>query len=287
MIRRASELLEAYPNDISSYEKYLLLVAIRFHDIGNAHGRELHELRAEQYMKELRVLLGDDSAEQRIIFMIAQAHGGTTPDGHKDKITPLPRNEPLLGKVVRPRVLAALLRFADELADERSRAVRFKPLASAIPKGSEVYHAYASALQSVLVNAPGGTVSLHFEMKRDDAKRKFGKGSTEVYLLDEIYERSLKMHYERIYCMRFLRPIVAIDKINVEIKVFGDGYLEQLATIAYKLEETGYPSGVGETVFELCPELKKHDIGDPATGENLDKFLAINRSGGRDDAETR
>jgi len=177
-----------------------------------------HEVNSELVMAELGNLLGDDRPEHQAIFSIAEAHGGHV-NGNRDKISLLPEREAVLGFPVRERLLAALLRFADELADERGRAAGFLLRLAQIHPAAVIYHKYAHALHSVMVNVEGRCVDLHFEMTREDAGAQFAKGTATLYLLDEIYERTLKMHRERLYCMRFMRQDIAIDRINVVVKI--------------------------------------------------------------------
>jgi hypothetical protein len=278
VIARASELC-SFNGDLSAYEAYLLLVAIHLHDVGNLFGRETHELNTEEVIKRLGLLMGEDRVEQKAIYDIAQAHGGNVA-GDRDKISRLPRSEPVLGHPVREQTLAAILRFADELADERSRAAGFLMQLAQIDATSEIYHKYAHSLQSVMVDVQGGTVDLHFDMPLADACTTFGKGSSRVYLLDEIYERTMKMHRERTYCMRFLRPNIAIERIDVEIKVYGNDYNRELARLPYRLEESGYPDVLSGGVLKACPSVNELQYGNPLNGRTLHEYLTKNASGG-------
>jgi hypothetical protein len=124
VIQRASRLAESPGCDLSAYEVYVLLVGIHLHDVGNIFGRDEHELKSDEIMEQLGPLLGDDTGEKFAIHKIAAAHGGRV-NGNKDKIRALSETDSLLGQDIRPRLLAALLRFADELADDRTRAARF------------------------------------------------------------------------------------------------------------------------------------------------------------------
>lgn len=271
VIVRASELLAAQ-GDLTPYEVYLLLVAIHLHDVGNLFGRDTHELNSEDVIKRLGLLMGEHQVEKNAIFQIAQAHGGSIA-GDKDKLSDLQSSEAVLGQPVRAQRIAAILRFADELADERSRAAGFLLQMSKINPTSEIYHKYAHSLQSVMVDAKGGAVSLHFDMPVDDACRTFGKGDKQAYLLDEIYERTMKAHRERMYCMRFLRPQVAIERIDVQIKVYGNDYHSELATISYRLEESGYPEGLPGGVLGACSTVRALPYGSPLTGKALHGYL--------------
>ena len=212
VIRRASQLAEHEGCELSPYEVYILLVGIHFHDVGMIFGgREQHEINHEAIMERLGMLMGEDTGERFAIHKIAAAHSGSN-DGNKDKIAMLPENERLLDQKIRPRILAAILRFADELADGRNRAARFLLTEGKVPSSSEVYHQYALALHSVILQVPGDSIALDFELTVDDACRMFGKGTDQVYLLDEIFERTLKMHCERMYCIIFQPKITATIK---------------------------------------------------------------------------
>jgi hypothetical protein len=271
VIARASNLIRfGHAVNLSPYEVYIILSAIHVHDLGNALGRESHELLAERVMKIAGPLLGDDTVEQWTIYNIAQAHGGQV-GSDRDKIGKLPAIEYVLGQRIRSRILASLLRFGDELADDRTRASRYLIEAGKIPEPSLVYHKYAYALHSVTVSEDA--VRLDFQLDSSDATRKFGKGNKRVYLLDEIYLRTMKMHRERMYCMRFLRPLITIDRIDVSIRVFGEGYSKEVASFDYRLEETGYPSEKNTEIFALCPSLKNNTYGSPLTGAALRSFV--------------
>ncbi len=97
-----------------------------------------------------------------MIRNIAAAHGGKGSKGDKDTIRKLAETDALLGEEIHPRILAALLRFSDELADDRSRAARFALATGQLPAKSQVYHRYANALQSWMVQVPGDAVSPPF-----------------------------------------------------------------------------------------------------------------------------
>src|SRR6185437_14392388 len=174
--------------------------------------------------------------------------------GDKDKIGRLQLEDHIFSQPIRPRFLAALLRLADELADDNTRASRFMIEERIVPESSLIYHMYASSLRSVKVD--GDSVSLKFSLTEEDVKRRFGKGPGRVFLIDEIYERTMKTHRERMYCMRFLRPDINIDRIAVSIDIYSKGYTERLKSIEYKLEESGYPDEKNPDIFQLCPDLR-------------------------------
>ncbi|SHJ40733.1 hypothetical protein SAMN02745146_3062 [Hymenobacter daecheongensis DSM 21074] len=262
VIQRASDLLGAGDKiALTPYEIFLLLSAIQVHDAGHIEaGRINHEQNAQPLLTHLPV----DRAEQSYILQIARAHGGKLADGDKDTIERgLPIKDDFDGIEFHPRFLAALLRFADELADDRSRGARYLFDQGRIPVSSEVYHAYALALYSVAVNSVDHEVKLSFEVEANQVDKLYGKGIgvdaqgspiiEEVYLLDEIFKRTFKMYQECVYCMRFFPSHLQIKKITVKISVVDDGDRSPVhETIGYQLTERGYPRFADNSVADMC-----------------------------------
>ena len=244
VIRRAGELVaSADPIFLTPYEVYILLIAIHFHDVGNIFGRRRHEQNITEVIQELdQTLIGGDGIEIRMIRDIAMAHGGYADEAKGDKDT--------IGKlrwqrnpdISQPRVhlLAAILRFADELADDHTRTNRFL-IKRSIPRESEVYHMYADRLRKVMIRTNDRRVSLRFELDRSHATREYGKGCRQVYLYDEIVDRSLKMHREHVYCLRFMQPYIYIDSIDIKVEISTNRFMNVVQTLQYSLRQRGYP----------------------------------------------
>jgi len=161
----------------------------------------------------------------------------------------LKANPVIREKPVRQRMLAAILRFADELADDSSRARDV----SRMLEFSKIFHAYSKALDSVVIeevkNENAYFIKLVYLLNKDEAMQKYGKMDRDfdrvlkpsyVALLREIIERTKKMERERRYCSRFLLPHIIIKHIMVEIEIDMGGFFGE-ERIVYTLEETGYP----------------------------------------------
>jgi hypothetical protein len=264
VIRRASEF--ALPKDasdpfLSPYEVFILLLAIHFHDVGNIFGRKLHERKINEVMHAMGgTLLGSDTGELRLICNIATAHGGyvDAEETDKDTIGPLRRQWPAQTKGPRAQLLAALLRFADELADDYTRTSRFLLESGILPPKSEVYHVYADRLREVKIQPQDNLVQIRFELTASDVQRKFGKGDGQVYLFDEIAARAIKLHYEHVYCSRFLVPYVLIDTIavtiNISSDISADRFVAPIHRIGFQMQQSGYPDKP-TSLGEIDPEM--------------------------------
>lgn len=157
---------------IDPYQIYILLVAILLHDAGNIYGRKNHESMCRKILSKIGDIAGDESAEQRIILQIAQAHAGYL-DADKDTIAALEPSVDLYGRSIDQQLLAAILRFADELADDTSRASRFM-LKEGLLAGSELFHAYSYSLKSVRIEDT--VIRLRYELLREDIENAISIG---------------------------------------------------------------------------------------------------------------
>ena len=269
VIKRAAELVFNFGVNITPYETFILLGALYIHDIGNVLGRKSHEQKAANVFQTYCDRLSSDRVEQRLILRVARAHGGKI-KGDKDTIgLTLPRHEYILGKKIRLQLLAALLRLADEFADDQSRSSRFLTENGIVPEKGAVFHKYAQALDSVVLQPSERRAELSFTIASADVLRLWGKNEEQRYLLDEIFDRTVKMYDECRYCMRFLRQapdcnaLVPIESVAVRIEVWLDVRAPSLDSpeevISYTLEQKGYPRSAPEGIHSLCPHLPTGD----------------------------
>lgn len=264
VILRASQLISESPIRFSPYEIYILLMAIHIHDIGNILGREGHEINSLEIINKYGINAGQDRIEWDCIFEIAESHGGSP----KDKISEL-SEEQILDFSIRKPILAAILKLADELAEDRTRASRFQLEEGLIPVQAELYHKYSHCLHSVKIDIKTKQIYLSFDVEENDLCRQYAKKvdkdgnvTEEVFLIDEIYSRTYKTHLERMYCMRFTRPEILIDKIRVDIQITTnklDSRKRKIKKhIVYDMGEVGYPSTSQDGIYSICPNLEKY-----------------------------
>lgn len=244
VIERAFSILSRMSQELSDFEVFILLCAIQIHDIGNVLGRIEHEKNLHQIFDDKSKDIIIDTAEKRIIKNIATAHGGKNSNGSKDTISALSAIEPILGVTVKTRFLAAVLRFADELADDSTRANRAALDLGIIGIDSTLYHDYSKVLHTVTIENDtvnhDNNIQLVYELDTSMLSKKYRIRGNDRYLIDEIYDRTLKMEQERRYCMKFMQPYVFINRINVRINIYSSNS-QFFHKISYQLEDTSYP----------------------------------------------
>ena len=238
---------------ISPYEVFILLMAIHLHDTGH-----LIASRADHAKAGREILAKFDSgnllsiAEKRIIGSIAQAHGGK-----KDPIGKLEPEISISHQKIRPQLLAAVLRFGDELAEDKTRASTFLLNTGNIEKTSEIFHLYSASLDSL--DLSNNEISLEFCFLDRTSTFKYPKvvsGQTnDVFLIDEIYDRTLKTFTEALYCNRFLSHELRFNKLKVNILILNERNHENIMSIKYELKELLYPTVIMNSIYDICDTL--------------------------------
>lgn len=252
-------------SELNAYELYILLVAIRVHDVGNIYGRGDHEKKCFQILREIGGAAGLDNMEKKAIANIAQAHGGRTSMKSKDTIGQLEVQLLANNGSYRPRLLAGIVRIADEICENKRRAANVLLNQRQLPKHSEIYHQYAASLGGNRWIASDRALHLAFEARLSEVEKPWGCEDrldscknvvSEVYLLDEIFSRLEKMDLERRYCNMFTREVFTIDAIKATITIVTDDDHDPIATIKVpELSDRGYPESRGEG---LCGEMKQY-----------------------------
>lgn len=257
VVVRAGELLERSNSckgkdkkqRLNAYELFVLLVAIRIHDAGNCLGREQHEKKCHEILREVggnNFPFGDE--EIRVIADIAQAHGGTAADGkNKDVISLLPKEDHIGNILVRSQRIAAIVRFSDEVAETRLRSLDFLAKSKSIPRANEIFHAYASSITTSKIETHESSmrVVLKYRIESTEIEKKYGKNEGEECLIDEIRIRLTKMNRERIYCNRFVDSMERVSSISAVVRVANtDNKL--LWEHEFHIRDEGYPQHEGE-----------------------------------------
>ena len=233
--------------NLNPYEVFILLVAILLHDAGNAYGRAGHEKKPLAILEDMGKAICPDNFESIFIGKIAEAHGGKVKDKNGQETKDTIRNSQLnetdtyYSIVFRPRLIAALVRFADEICEDRTRAANFLMSHNILPRKSEIYHSYANAISSVDVDLASKLISIKYELNKNDVLDKKGKDDDEEFLIDEINNRLEKMYCELLYCKAFMYEIVPLTHIRATITIYDKG--EVMEDKGFELAEDGYPEG--------------------------------------------
>lgn len=248
VIEKASEILTNNFGLLSPYEFFFLLVAIQIHDAGHIiNGRDEHAANAKKVISKL----GNENIstiEKKYIIDIAKAHSGKD-----DPIGKLPDNQYIHNEKINLKRIAAIVRLADELADDTTRASSFLLDNNLINDQSKIFHHYSQCLNSCVVDT--NQIKMRFYLNENHLKEKMQLGKDEVFLIDEIYERTIKTFLESIYCNRFFPENIRVKLVDVKIEIESEYEYVIPKVITYRIEESGYPSYNKSSIFEYCQTL--------------------------------
>ena len=235
---------------LNEIELLLLCVSILFHDVGNIHGRENHNEKIAEIYNEARYSKLDRCQQERqLVLKIVKAHCGKSKKGNKDTLLDVHDSSHLFDKPIRVRELAAILRFADELAEGPQRTSQYMIEKKLIQEDSLLYHLYSSITQ-IVVDKGDGRIILIYNIDYPV------NGYSLSELLKFVYMRILKMDMERRYC-KYYAPTLDVFKkteasINFTIK--GDICDYDLPKISLE-DKYGLVEEEVETLIESIPAL--------------------------------
>ncbi|GAB6013077.1 HD domain-containing protein [Viscerimonas tarda] len=273
VIEKASYLLLGLEESIaiSPYETFMLLTAIQIHDAGhivNAN-RDTHAEDSKKLVQELDNK-NITTWEKKIILDIAKAHSGKDDLIGKQKLS----DGNGVDKI-RYRLLSAILRMADELADGRARAANYLLSEGRIPPSSEIYHAFSSCLEKFNVSAESHEITMIFSLNKEQSIKLYKKSKSEteleeLFLINEIYKRTLKTFNECLYYNRFVPENMRISSVSVEINLLEAESIESFfEPIKYRIEERGYPILSSNDIFEICKESLVNSAGENIDGQYI------------------
>ena len=260
VIRHLGEIISDI-DELTGYEIFVLLLVAHFHDVGNIYGRDEHEQKIAEIMDQFDIDYFLSTPEKQFVSQIAAAHGGYT-DGNKDTIGRLSADTKYANVVFRPKVLAALLRFADEISDDLNRS-HYRTIK--IPVENEVYHEYSKSLEPVSIE--GDTICLQYNIPYELTQKTVGKGKDRVFLYDEILARIGKCMKELDYCKKYANSLIKMSSISIKVKILHEGSFRPIkdAGDSFRLTLQGYPN-VGDNSMSFYMDRQN---GNPNTGKEL------------------
>ena len=184
---------------LSASNLYVLAMGVLFHDVGNFYDREDHHKKIGAIFDSARGKDAEVRREKTLVMKLAMAHTGVAMDGTKDTLKDVGEIDHLEGESIQLRSIAAILRFADELAEGPQRTSEFRRKAGLYGAESKIYHDYAS-VTNVGIDRPNQRILLTYEIDLDENGAV--RNGCETWLQDFlafIYGRVIKLEQERRY----------------------------------------------------------------------------------------
>ena len=234
VIRSASELLKD-ARDMDDLSIYLLLMGIIWHDAGMVRQRTGHSDISEM-IEKIKEITFPNATVQRLLAQIALAHTGQ--DGLSKAEYEQDCSTSGGNYQLRPRALASVVRFADEISENRSRISHELLRDGAIPPNNLLYWEYANCIAASRADPGRARVVVTIEVDREksccshscppECLEDTGLENS-ITLIEYTVYRLQKMYNELRYCSQDFRTYTSIDDIHVRLKLLEgitpiDGY---------------------------------------------------------------
>jgi hypothetical protein len=207
---------------VTLMEHYFLCLLALFHDVGNIHGRKGH-YKKNVIFEIYGYVRGNDPKfddEKNLVAEVASKHSGKATDDSFDTIKELSANEEgLWGKGVNLRKCAAVLRFADELAEGIQRTSNFMSQYHKYDSDAEIHHKYAKCF-SMYIGKNENRIALTYKIKIDTSNKKIWDETKE--LLEYIYHRIIKLNNERLYNKYYAEILSNFKRVEVVLNFIVD-----------------------------------------------------------------
>lgn len=235
-------------DDLSTYEAYVLGFSIMYHDVGNIFGRVKHNLKVSEIFTESFTKYDLDQDLRDLVNDIASSHTGPKDSNGKqiDTLSTVDLRGLWNNKTIRCQQLAAILRFADELAEGPQRAsIRISghlPFndENRIAEGSVIFHQYAKCL-SIQIDRSGNRIVITFRI--DIAEFDESEQETKVIkLLNTLWSRIDTLNQERKYARHYTDKLEPFKSIAVQVQVYNRG--EKLLAKHHTLNDLVIPQKI-------------------------------------------
>ena len=217
------KLIEGELDYFSPVELYILGLSTLFHDVGNLEGRADHNKRVARHYDHVRNGL-QYANEKALIVRIAAAHTGIARNGSANTLADVPPLSHLDGETVKSREVAAIVRFADELAEGPQRTSAYLRERNAYPPDSRLFHEYAAATH-LAIDRGNSRIAITYQFALNteqgvDQELSRLQGFVE-YASERIAKLDIERRYARFHCRRPLLPFQNIS-VRLEVQIDGD-----------------------------------------------------------------
>lgn len=209
---------------LNAYELYLLMCSVLWHDVGNLYGRIKHENNIHHFFDKAKNFLHDKNSSEWI-EKICEAHSGS--NAIISKIDRESKNEKEF--TFYPRFLAALLRFSDELDEDKQRIG--ERVIDLLPEGKQAFWFFCKCNDSIdvedddfqnrkiIIECKINRCELFQKLKKENTD---GTGIEEVIGIKEYSKRINKINEERKYCTLYFKPhyFKTPDKIELRLSIY-------------------------------------------------------------------
>jgi hypothetical protein len=201
---------------INAYELFLTMVSVLYHDVGLLRGRKGHQITSQ-------LLVGDENNEylvnandRDIIKAAVVSHSSNEDIEHR--CARFAETEVIGSYSVRPRVVAALVRLADELDEDYRRADPTLEQRLNMADDSRFFWRAAQCIRGILPVRNARQIRIDVKFDLEDCGRFFRVDGKPRSFIGLFAEKLTKINSERKLTTKYLPPTIQYDELRISVK---------------------------------------------------------------------
>lgn len=242
----------------------MLFMSILFHDVGNIAGRKDHHKRVSEVYDFVFGSQQKLEQEKYIVTTIARAHTGRAADNSADTLKDVAEQAYFEGKSIRQRTLAAIVRFADELAEGRQRTCGYLlEMSNKFYEKSVLYHRYAQ-MTTISIDRSRGRIAIDYfpDIADLESERQFLGDDPLRSWLEFAYARICKLDQERKYARHYCELLAPFGQISVQFRFLHSGSDLELKLSPLVLSDLVVPGQQDRKIHEWNDEYRLEGLMD-------------------------
>jgi hypothetical protein len=260
VMRRVHELIGDQSEYFTPPEIYVLNACVLFHDVGNLHGRKEHQKKIATIYDSCRKREPRFATERTAILAIAGAHTGAAKDGSTDTLGELDRLS-FQAHPIRGRELAAVLRFADELAEGPHRTSAYMLNHHMYTPDSRIFHKYASVTEYCIERGAGRIAATYnIDLELISGSLEVGHGLLLADLLTFIYKRIAKLDQERRYCKFYCDLLAVFKETGAWFNFYHEGIKIELEIPPIVMSDLIIPGEFDKPIEQISPRYQISEL---------------------------
>ena len=235
---------------LNPLEAYLLLCAAHLHDVGNIGGRKDHPTRSRELIKD-RLSLFYDTETRQNVFDVARVHGGTSGKYGKDTFREMGRDNFASPRL---RLLAAMLRIADELSENPERVPA--ELLNWFQASSRSNFAYRYAQAFRRFDLQNDTLDILLRVYPEQHEYAAEVDGETIGFFNHLERKIDVVEREIRYCSQYGRPDFDVRRMRISVEYYKEdppSLATNSSTLTLHLDH-GYPDEPG-LLSDRCTEL--------------------------------
>lgn len=201
---------------ITPYELFLMMMSILYHDVGILAKREGHADLSGKFLDEQNDNYLIQKRDRDIIRAAVVSHSSSK--NIEEECAAFPDREYIGSETVRPRVVAATVRLADELDEDHRRGDPEVARKIGISKDSEFYWQFCQRILAVRPDRSAREIYIGISFEPEDAGRTVRLQGRERLFVCAFAEKLAKINSERIVVSRFLPQTLQFRRLLLSIR---------------------------------------------------------------------